>query len=128
MKFEDILKIKLKEVTQRVYPIVAPEGIKAPFIVFKQRNLKNIKTLDGYIRFIEGYYEIVLIANNYDELIEHKDSIKERVISLIGVTDEIFINDIDIEFNGDNYVYDINAFQSNITLTIKYRESGESGI
>ena len=54
MKFEDILKIKLKEVTQRVYPIVAPEGIKAPFIVFKQRNLKNIKTLDGYIRFIEG--------------------------------------------------------------------------
>ncbi len=128
MKFEDILKIKLKEVTQRVYPIVAPEGIKAPFIVFKQRNLKNIKTLDGYIRFIEGYYEIVLIANNYDELIENKDSIKERVISLIGVKDEIFINDIDIEFNGDNYVYDINAFQSNITLTIKYRESGESGI
>ena len=107
MKFEDILKIKLKEVTQRVYPIVAPEGIKAPFIVFKQRNLKNIKTLDGYIRFIEGYYEIVLIANNYDELIENKDSIKERVISLIGVKDEIFINDIDIEFNGDNYVYDI---------------------
>ena len=128
MKFEDILKIKLKEVTQRVYPIVAPEGIKAPFIVFKQRNLKNIKTLDGYIRFIEGYYEIVLIANNYDELIENKDSIKERVISLIGIKDEIFINDIDIEFNGDNYVYDINAFQSNITLTIKYRESGESGI
>ena len=128
MKFEDILKIKLKEVTQRVYPIVAPEGIKAPFIVFKQRNLKNIKTLDGYIRFIEGYYEIVLIANNYDELIENKDLIKERVISLIGVEDEIFINDIDIEFNGDNYVYDINAFQSNITLTIKYRESGESGI
>lgn len=128
MKFEDILKIKLKEVTQRVYPIVAPEGIKAPFIVFKQRNLKNIKTLDGYIRFIEGYYEIVLIANNYDELIENKDLIKERVISLIGVKDEIFINDIDIEFNGDNYVYDINAFQSNITLTIKYRESGESGI
>ena len=128
MKFEDILKIKLKEVTQRVYPIVAPEGIKAPFIVFKQRNLKNIKTLDGYIRFIEGYYEIVLIANNYDELIENKDSIKERVISLIGVKDEIFINDIDIEFNGDNYVYDINAFQSNITLTIKYRESEESGI
>ena len=128
MKFEDILKIKLKEVTQRVYPIVAPEGIKAPFIVFKQRNLKNIKTLDGYIRFIEGYYEIVLIANNYDELTENKDSIKERVISLIGVKDEIFINDIDIEFNGDNYVYDINAFQSNITLTIKYRESGESGI
>ena len=128
MKFEDILKIKLKEVTQRVYPIVAPEGIKAPFIVFKQRNLKNIKTLDGYIRFIEGYYEIVLIANNYDELIENKDSIKERVISLIGVKDEIFINDIDIEFNGDNYVYDINAFQSNISLTIKYKESEQIGI
>lgn len=128
MKFEEILRSKLKEVMAQVYPIVAPEGVKSPFIVFKQRNLKYVKTLDGYTKFAEGYYDIALISNTYDGLASNKENIKDKILELIGYKDVIHIQDISIEFNGDNYVYEVNGYQSNISLEIKYEEGEINGI
>lgn len=126
MTFEEGLRVELKQITEldnKVYPIVAPEVVKPPFLVFKKQNLKFVKTLSGHSTKAEGVYILTLIVNDYEELQILQENIKNKIISLLfkNVGDSgPYIQDIDITFNGDNYVVNPSAIKSDIMINVNY--------
>lgn len=123
MTFEEGL---VKEFTNRnikIYPLAAPEGSIAPFIVYKKNNIEFIKTLDGYSIKASGSYSLILIAKTYFDLQGKLEETKDILLSLWGnniAENGPYIEDVKVSFNGDQYVYETDEFTSNINLEIYY--------
>lgn len=128
MKFDDALKKELKAIdglNKRVYPVVAPEGVKPPFLVYRKSRGKYLKDLSGIITDVDCNYEIVLISDDYQKLNQIKDEIKKKLISKLFKRigeDGPIVSNFDIEDAGDQYVYQPNAFKNNMLLTFNYKE------
>ena len=116
--FDNGLKLELRSIkglNKRVYPIIAPEGVKPPFLVYRKSRSKFLKDLSGIITDIEATYEL-------DEL---ETEIKKKLIGVLFKRiggDGPRINDLDLEELGDEYVYQPNAYKSSLLLTVNYKE------
>ena len=83
MTFDKALRLKLKEIKElnnKVYPVIAPEGVRPPFLVYRKSRSKLSKDLSGIINDIESTYEHedgVEIIKHY--LQEYKDSFRQML-------------------------------------------------
>ena len=128
MTFNTGLKSTLKEIKElknRVYPVVAPEGVRPPFLVYRKSRSKFLKDLSGIITDIEATYELVLISDDYQKLDELETEIKKKLIGVLFKRiggDGPRINNLDLEELGDEYIYQPNAYKSSLLLTVNYKE------
>ena len=128
MTFNTGLKSTLKEIKElknRVYPVVAPEGVRPPFLVYRKSRAKNTKDLSGVINDIEATYEVVLICDDYQMLDFLGEEIKKKLIGTLFKRiggDGPRINNLDLEELGDEYIYQPNAYKSSLLLTVNYKE------
>ena len=126
MKIENIIEDKLKEIEcieNSVYPLVAPLGVKAPFIVYKKTFVDWKKTLQGTINLAEASYAIYIQAYNYKEVQNLTENIRIKLLELFGYrADDINIFDITVALTGDSYITDPEVFQSTMRLELKFKE------
>ena len=127
MTFDEGLREELKSIVnlnKRVYPIVAPEGIKPPFVVYRKSRSKYSKDLAGIITDVEGTYEIIVICDDYKTLDILIEEIKKKLIKVlfrrIGETGPI-INNLELEDLGNEYIYQPNAYKNSLLLNISYK-------
>jgi len=123
MNFEQALRAELETVADEVYPIVAPEKVVAPFIVFNKESEGYEKTLEGTCEDTEAVYSIYILADDYDVFLSLPEAVKNKLLSFfqrsIG-TDGPFIQDVTVNFQPDSYVSEFNLIQSKIRLTVNY--------
>lgn len=128
MTFDEGLKNALKSIEgleNKVYPIVAPEVVKPPFLVYRRSRGTYLKDLSGIKNEVDASYELILIANDYSQTQSYSEKIKDKLLSsLFGRVSEQgpILDDLDIEFTGEEYNYQTNAIKSGITINCKYKE------
>ena len=109
----------------KIYPIIAPEGVKSPFLVYRRSRSKYIKDLSGTQNLCEDVYELLLICDSYSEIENYCTEIKNTLLKCLfnkmGDTG-LYIEDLELEFTGEEYVYQPNAIKSSILLTVNYKE------
>ena len=109
----------------KIYPIIAPEGVKAPFLVYRRSRSKYLRDLSGTQNLCEDVYELLLICDSYSEIENYCTEIKNTLLNSLFTKlgeEGPFIENIELEFTGEEYIYQPNAIKSSILLTTNYKE------
>jgi len=70
-ELEEGLKTELTSVTGlsgKMFPVLASQGTKAPYLVYEQNDAERTKILSGFDGLIEGSYQLELYHSTYPEL------------------------------------------------------------
>lgn len=85
MNFEQALRAELVSISglsAKVFPMQAPEGIAAPFVIYQKTMTEYIKTMDGTTGTRMGRYEIDVLAATYADLQTYLVAIKNKMLSM----------------------------------------------
>lgn len=126
MTFSKGLRQVLKSIEGlKIFPIIAPEGVKTPFLVYRRSRSKYLKDLSGTQNLCEDVYELLLICDSYSEIENYCTEIKNTLLNSLFTKlggEGPYIEDLELEFTGEEYIYQPNAIKSSILLTVNYKE------
>ncbi len=109
----------------KIYPIIAPEGVKAPFLVYRRSRSKYLRDLSGTQNLCEDVHELLLICDSYSEIENYCTEIKNTLLNSLFTKlggEGPYIENLELEFTGEEYIYQPNAIKSSILLTTNYKE------
>lgn len=87
MNFEQALRaelVTLSGLSNKVFPLNAPEGTATPFVVYAKANTDYIKSMDGTQLIRQGRYDIDVLAQTYSALQDQIVAIKNKILSFEG--------------------------------------------
>jgi hypothetical protein len=87
MNFEEALRAELStitELTNKVFPLNATEGIKAPYIIYVSTEGIQDKTLQGYLASKEIECEINILHDSYVNLKSLTKQVLAKIIAFQG--------------------------------------------
>lgn len=126
MNFEKAMVAELSSITGlsgKCFPLIAPQGTSGPFIVYRKRNIEHMKTLDGFMGKYNASYEVVVIANAYDDLQDLVDLVTDKFKSFlwraIGAGGPL-VENIGLTHNGDTYEAEAELYRADLSLEFKY--------
>ena len=123
MTFEEGLVKEFTNNNIKIFPLGAPEGSIAPFVVYQKNKLEFLKSLGGELEKANGEYSLVLVCKNYNDL--HATTLKIKDILLNTIWDKIggegpYIENISISISGDTYVYETDEYTTRISVQVNY--------
>lgn len=104
----------LKEITNSVYPLVADNNAKYPFIVYRRNNLSSMANKDGYYEDTV-VMEIVVVTDTYSKSIELISEVRKCLEHLEVEYDGMSISDSYITSATEEYSN--NAFIQKIQIS-----------
>lgn len=114
---------KIVSIKNKIYPTNAPQGIKAPYLVYMVKERGN-KTLDGYNDSKEANIMINIMANSYSEMVDLTNDIENLVKNFPhrNIGESTYIEDIMIDETSDLYESELQVFRGIIPFTIYFKE------
>lgn len=97
-----------KYVDNKIYPLVADEGVSFPFVVFYRTLIRNVVCKDGYFEDEVGF-SIIAVSNKYLESLEIANIIRS-IFEKKKLADNIYnctVEDIDEDFRENAYIQQI---------------------
>lgn len=119
MSFEGDLKTELAAVTaiaNKIYPLTAPEGTQAPYLVYISSEGLPDKSLDGYLTSKRVSCELNIVGANYAAMKSLTASVLEIIRSFQGRTIGIsgpFIQDVSLEEPVELYESQVKMYRCN---------------
>lgn len=104
----------LKAITNSVYPLVADNNAKYPFIVYRRNNLSSMANKDGYYEDTV-VMEIVVVTDTYSKSIELISEVRKHLEHLEVEYDGMSISDSFITSATEEYSN--NAFIQKIQIS-----------
>lgn len=124
---EKALRYELNKVIgleNKIFPMNAPEGQKAPYLVYITRK-KPLKDLDGVTENKECYLILNILCSSYLEMKDITKKIEDIIIKFplksIG-EGNLYIQDIDITDISESYEEQLKLHRGIITFTVYYKE------
>lgn len=120
--FEQSLREELATITglnSKVFPLFAPEGTTAPFVVYQKTRTDFTKTLDGTQWLRDGYYELDLLAPNYAQLQSIYIAIVTKLKTFVGRvvgTNGVYVQDVTINNVIELYENTVELHRMNLEL------------
>lgn len=113
----------IPELNNSIYPTNAPEGVLKPYLVYARINTKTLKTLEGVTDKENISYMFSIMATKYSDMVRIRkqvtDLLKDMAQRTIG-TQNIFIEDIDINNIDEQYEHQLGVNRGIIDFTIYY--------
>lgn len=128
MEFEQALTSELRSISglsNKVFPIAAPDGSVPPFVVYYKATGGMVKTLSGTTKMRNGMYEIDILAKTYAELQTLFQAVKAKVLSFAGRTvggSNILMQDVTIENFIELYEGEVKWYRINFELRFYFNE------
>lgn len=97
-----------KYVDNKIYPLVADEGVSFPFVVFYRTQIKNVVCKDGYYEDEVGF-SIIAVSNQYLQSLEIANIIR-GIFEKKKLGDNIYnctVEDIDEDYRENAYIQQI---------------------
>ena len=110
----------LKEVTNNVYPLVADNNVKFPFLVYRRANLVSQSNKDGYVEDTV-VMEIVAVSDTYKNSIDLISKVRQQLEHQEKEFDDLVINDAYITMATEEYSN--NAFVQKIQITFNVNKN-----
>jgi hypothetical protein len=126
MNFEEALVEEfntIPNILDKAFPLMAPEGIKPPFIVYVSSEGVQDKTLQGYLSSKEVVCEIHVVHSNYNNVKSLSKQVISKIQSFYGRTigtDGPFIQNVTYEKPTEVYEKEVNLYRSSFDLTVKF--------
>ncbi|CEG26010.1 tail completion protein gp17 [Bacillus sp. B-jedd] len=87
MNFEEALRQELSDIASlnnKVYPLVAPEGTEAPYVVYVSSEGIQDKSFDGYLQTRTVDFEMNVFAGKYSNLKALTKEVIAKIVSFQG--------------------------------------------
>lgn len=97
-----------KYVDNKIYPLVADEGVTFPFVVFYRTQIRNVVCKDGYYEDEVGF-SVIAVSNKYLESLEIANIIRS-IFEKKKLTETIYnctVEDIDEDYKENAYIQQI---------------------
>lgn len=122
LKYE--LETHIAELVNSIYPTNAPEGADKPYLVYARISTKRTKTLEGYTDKQALSYMFSIMAKKYGDMKSLTKKVEDLLISLpqtsIGGSDDIFVEDIEINNIDETFEKELEVNRGIIDFTIYY--------
>lgn len=116
---------EIPEIHNKIFPTNAPEGEKAPYLVYFKYDYNPLKTFEGIKRNVESAYLLNILCSSYEQLHGLTKKVKEHVMTFplrtIG-TENIYVQDINIRNVAETYENELKLYRSIIDIEISYKE------
>lgn len=116
---------QITEITNKIYPINAPEVKEPPYLVYVLTRYEQTKTLTEIKNNIEASYLINVLASSYAQMKEIAKKVKDKVLTFhrrkIG-TEGIFIADLKIDNISETYEHELKLYRGIIVITFWFEE------
>ena len=114
---------KIVSIENKIYPTNAPQGIKAPYLVYMVKERGN-KTLDGYNDSKEANIMLNIMTNSYSQMVDLTNDIENLVKTFPhrNIGESTYIEDIILDEISDNYESELQVFRGIIPFTIYFKE------
>ena len=115
---------KISELENKIFPTNAPEGQKAPYLVYVSSN-RYMKDLDGVTKNRECYLILNILCNSYSQM---KDITKkiENIIKNFPLTrigkENLYVQDISFSDVTETYEEQLKLQRGIIPFTVYYEE------
>lgn len=89
MDFEQALRaelITLSNLSNKVFPMFAPEQTPTPFVIYQKSNVELLGTLDGMSKTRMARYEFDVVSQTYDTLQQTLNNVKNKLVTFQGRT------------------------------------------
>lgn len=110
--------------TTPIYPTNAPEGATKPYLVYYRSNTDITKTLEGYTDKEALSFVFSVMAIKYSDMKSLSNKVKAFLMSIpktsIGVTKQIFIEDLTINNIDEKWESELGINRGIIDFTIYY--------
>nr|WP_312578223.1 hypothetical protein [Sedimentibacter sp.] len=118
------IETNIPELVGEIYPTNAPKSHEKPCLVYMRTKTDKVKTLEGYTGEQALSFMFSVIVKRYENMIALRDNIEALLLSMpkrtIGLEENIFIEDIDIEDINETYEFELGANRGIIIFTIYY--------
>lgn len=115
---------KVNELENRIFPMNAPEGQKAPYLVYITSK-KPLKDLDGVTENKECYLILNVLCSSYSQMKDISKKIENIItkfpLRTIG-EENLYIQDIDFSDITENYEDKLKLHRGIIPFTVYYKE------
>ncbi|MEH7093941.1 DUF3168 domain-containing protein [Neobacillus vireti] len=128
MDFEEALRAELSAITElnnKVFPLNATQGTKAPYVVYMSSEGVQYQTLDGYLPNKEVECEINILHGSYGAMKSLTKEVIAKVLSFYSRTigeNGPFIESVSHENPVELYENEISAYRSVVTIIVNFRE------
>ena len=102
---------------RKVYPIVADQGTKLPFVVYRRNALTLAENKDRCNQI--AMVDVIVAAKTYKESVDLAVAIKNCLHHKRGQLDTVKINQIDLTNSYEDYVSEQDLFMQNLTFKIE---------
>ena len=113
-------------VADRVYPVMAPEDVDAPYIVYRRMGTARAETMAG-AGTPDPRFRLKCWANDYEQAIQLADAVRARMDGKPGDWGDIHVQRVKLEDESD--VFDVfewdaddGAFGRQLDFTITHNE------
>ncbi|WP_195990006.1 hypothetical protein [Clostridium sp. D53t1_180928_C8] len=115
---------KVSEIENKIFPMNAPEGQKAPYLVYITRK-KHLKNLDGVTENKECYLILNVLCSSYSQMKDISKKIEVIItkfpLRTIG-EENLYIQDIDLSDITEDYEEQLKLHRGIIPFTVYYEE------
>jgi hypothetical protein len=126
MNFEEALVVELStipDLINKIFPLMAPEGTKPPFIVYVSSEGIPDKTLQGYLSSKEVFCEIHVVHSNYGSVKNLSKQVLAKIQTFYGRAigiDGPFIQNVTYDKPVEVYEKEVSLYRSSFDLTVKF--------
>ncbi len=118
------IETNIPELIGEIYPTNAPKSHEKPYLVYMRTKTDKVKTLEGYTGEQALRFMFSVMAKRYENMIDLRDKLETLILSVpkrtIGLEENIFIEDIDIEDVNETYEFNLGVNRGIIIFTIYY--------
>jgi hypothetical protein len=129
MTFEEALRaelITIEELNNKVFPLKAPEGTEAPYLIYVSSEGRNDKGLDGFYNSKEVQIELNIIHDRYSRMkalsrlvVNKLKNFEKRHIAETGP----FIQEVTFENDGvELYEHEVDLYRTVLDLRFYFEE------
>ena len=115
---------KIVEISNKIFPTNAPEGKKAPYLVYIVRK-RPLKDLDGITKDRECNLMLNILCNSYEQMRDITKKVEDLVITFplrtIGANGP-YIEDLTMGETSETYENELKLYRGIITFKICYKE------
>jgi hypothetical protein len=115
--------IQIEKLTNKVFPIVAPEATGKPFLIYQREDVEFKKTLNGTTNKANAVYNLTLITDIYSEKEAIEDEVKDKLLSFIfrNIGDGgPYVQNVTVRLLQEGYVFENDSLTSKIRLEVNY--------
>ena len=115
---------KIPEINNKIFPTNAPEGQKAPYLVYIVRK-RPLKTLDGMTKNRECNVMLNILGGSYESMKNITKKVEDLVISFFSRAigeNGLFIEDLTMDESTETYESELKLQRGIIPFKIRYKE------